>query len=210
MNINNDLLKNGKVSEVKKSILKKVSFNKILMCIMAGVAIIILATPVETLSFKNGNDTGNKNNGKLTTYNENVSYESEYAAYNSTEYVTYLENRLKECLLNVNGAGKVDVMITLKNNGEKYIYSDREISESITKETDSSGGIREIKESSEKKNAVYQGDVPYMVKEDMPEVSGVLIISEGGDNPVIVSEINEAAKALFGIESNKIKVMKHK
>ena len=65
-------------------------------------------------------------------------------------------------------------------------------------------------QNSEKKNAIYEGEVPYLIKEDMPEVSGVLIISEGGDNPVIEKEINDAAKALFGIESNKIKVMKYK
>ena len=41
-----------------------------------------------------------------------------------------------------------------------------------------------------------------------PEVSGVLVVAEGGDDPVTVREITEAVQALFGIEAHKIKVMK--
>ena len=209
MNINKDLLKSNQISGIKDSILKKITFNKILMCIMAGIAIIILATPLESLNAISGDDNSGDNED-VAWQSENVSYKDSNKAYTTTEYITYLENRLEECLLKVNGAGKVEVMITLKNNGEKYIYSDIEVSESITKETDSNGGTRQVMQNSEKKNEIYEGEVPYLIKEDMPEVSGVLIISEGGDNPVIEKEINDAAKALFGIESNKIKVMKYK
>lgn len=41
-------------------------------------------------------------------------------------------------------------------------------------------------------------------------ISGVLIVAEGGDNPVVVRDIQEAVMALFQIEAHKIKVMKMK
>ena len=49
---------------------------------------------------------------------------------------------------------------------------------------------------------------PYVSETMEPEVSGVLVVSEGGDDPVTVREITEAVQALFGIEAHKIKVMK--
>ncbi len=42
----------------------------------------------------------------------------------------------------------------------------------------------------------------------LPEVEGVLIIAQGGDDAKIKNEITEAAKVLFGVEAHKIKVMK--
>ena len=42
----------------------------------------------------------------------------------------------------------------------------------------------------------------------MPEIQGVLILAEGGDDARTVSEITKAASALLGISVNKIKVLK--
>ena len=43
-----------------------------------------------------------------------------------------------------------------------------------------------------------------------PAVRGVLVIAEGGGNPVTVQEIQEAVMALFQVGANKIKVVKMK
>ena len=47
-----------------------------------------------------------------------------------------------------------------------------------------------------------------MTKELTPEVAGVIVIAEGGDDPVAVENIIEAVQALFEIYTHKIKVMK--
>ena len=39
-------------------------------------------------------------------------------------------------------------------------------------------------------------------------IRGVLVVAQGGGDPVIVQNITEAVMALFGIEAHKIKVMK--
>ncbi|MEI3220461.1 MAG: hypothetical protein V8S08_13640 [Lachnoclostridium sp.] len=47
-----------------------------------------------------------------------------------------------------------------------------------------------------------------MIKEISPEVEGVIVIAEGGDNPVVIQNISEAVQALFGVDTHKIKIMK--
>ena len=49
-----------------------------------------------------------------------------------------------------------------------------------------------------------------MTEEIRPKIRGVLVAAEGGDDPVIIRQITDAVQALFGIEVNKIKVMKLK
>ena len=41
-----------------------------------------------------------------------------------------------------------------------------------------------------------------------PEIEGVVVIADGGDNAVVVQDITEAVQALFGVEAHKIKIMK--
>ena len=47
-----------------------------------------------------------------------------------------------------------------------------------------------------------------MSKEILPKVEGVVVVAEGGDQPVIVKNITESIQALFGIETHKIRIGK--
>ena len=51
---------------------------------------------------------------------------------------------------------------------------------------------------------------PYISSEIYPEVRGVLVVAQGGDNPVVVQQIQEAVIALFHIDAHNIKVLKMK
>ena len=50
--------------------------------------------------------------------------------------------------------------------------------------------------------------LPYIVKELEPEIAGVLVIAEGGNNEVIKSDVIAAVQVLFDVPAHKIKVMK--
>ena len=52
------------------------------------------------------------------------------------------------------------------------------------------------------------GRVPYVIEEMEPQIQGILVVAEGGDNSQVVQNITEAVMALFGVEAHKIKVMK--
>ena len=47
-----------------------------------------------------------------------------------------------------------------------------------------------------------------MSKEITPQVEGVVVLAQGGDDPVVVQNITEAVQALFGIDTHKIRIMK--
>ena len=51
---------------------------------------------------------------------------------------------------------------------------------------------------------------PYVIQEKEPELEGVVVVCDGGDDAGVKREITDAVSALFQIESHKIKVMKSK
>lgn len=125
-----------------------------------------------------------------------------------------LENQLKRILQQVEGVGMVDVAITLESTGSKTVEKDTPDSSSSSQK--SGGGESEKSENrSIQEETVYLEDAdgtktPYVIKETMPEVRGVLVIAQGADDLSIVEEIKEAAMALFHLDAHKIKVMKMK
>lgn len=126
--------------------------------------------------------------------------------------MTDLENRLQNILSQLEGAGRVQVMITQKSSGEKIVEKDTPVSDRNTQEEDE-GGSRSTVEKDMDEVTVYEKDengnqTPYVTQETAPKVEGVLVLAEGGDNAVVIKNITDAVMALFGLEAHKIKVMK--
>ncbi len=125
-----------------------------------------------------------------------------------------LEGKLKNILEQVEGVGLVEVAITLESTGTKTVEKDVPDSETSTKKSQE-GTTEESESKTSQEATVYTegadgSKTPYVVRETMPEVRGVLVIAQGGDDPEIVQEIKEAVMALFHLEAHKIKVMKKK
>ncbi len=131
----------------------------------------------------------------------------------SPSYEERLEKRIRELLRSVEGVGQVDVMVVLKSTGQKVLRVDRSGSSTVTKETDASGGSREITESQSEETTVLPQsgggtDGPVVEKELSPEISGIVISADGGGSPEVCSEISQAMEALLGLPAHKIKVLK--
>ena len=125
-----------------------------------------------------------------------------------------MEQALADTLAQVDGVGAVRVALTLESTNRKIVEKD--VPDSQSSETRTSGDeTSENNSFSQEESTVYERDgsgaeTPYVVSEEYPAVRGVLIVAEGGDNPVVVQEIQEAVMALFGVDAHKIKVMKMK
>ncbi len=113
-----------------------------------------------------------------------------------------LNVKLEKILSDVEGAGKVKVLINYKQSGEKILAYDLE---SNTNEKDSQ------KENKSKSEVVYDGNkMPVVLKEYMPKVEGVIIVAEGGDIEKVKKQLISGTMALLGIDEHKIEVLKMK
>lgn len=194
--------KEEKDEQGNKKTTKKLSMDKLLLILLAGIALVILSIP-------NGEKKSEKTKEEIKEEPENI-----IAVTNDT-YEKLLEDRLMELLSNVEGVGKTKVMITIKSTGEKVILKERPYSKSTSSETDSEGGKRDTEEITQSEVVVYiEGSdgskTPYVMKETEPQIEGIVVIAEGGDNIYIIKDIKEAVAALFDVPSHKIKVMKMK
>lgn len=178
--------------------------DRLLILLLAGVLLLVITLPV---SDKSGEEDSSLSQG---------GQEAGTGLSGGEDYAQYMEKRLEEALSEVSGVGKVKVMVTLRSTSEKVVEKDEEQESETVTEQDSQGGTRTTARSSSSGTTVYgepdsgtsAGQEPYVTKELTPSVEGVVVIAQGGDQPVTVQNITEAVQALFNVDTHKIKVMK--
>lgn len=177
--------------------------NQLLLILLSGILLLVIVFPVpeQRESSSAAQQAGDAETSLSSEIRDNGDYER------------YLEEKTSRILEDVEGVGEVTVMITLKSDGQKIIEKDQSSSSQSTDEEDSSGGTRSVEDRSSDKTSIYEqtadgSSTPYVSKELAPEVEGVVVIADGGDNAVVAQNITEAVQALFGVEAHKIKIMK--
>ncbi len=125
-----------------------------------------------------------------------------------------LEKKLEAALSRVEGIGAVEVALSLESTNQKVVEKDVPSARS-SQSSSGSGETGSASSVSTEESTVYQTDsdgseIPYVIQETYPEIRGVLVVAEGGGDPVVVQQIQEAVMALFRVEAHKIKVMKMK
>ena len=129
--------------------------------------------------------------------NEKITYDKDI------NYINGINNdELEKFLENVDGAGNVEIMITY-DSSEEYIYA-KDTNENTRDKKESDNEINYktehiiIKEDGNEKGLT--------IKEIYPEIRGIAVICDGGNNPIIKECIVSMLSALFGINTNKISV----
>lgn len=181
---------------------KKIGVIRLGLLIVAGLVLLIA-------SFDGKEE--HKTQTQINTQNEGK--QSEEQQLNT--YIENMETRLTNVLSQVDGIGKVQVMITAKATQEKVVLKDAPYKKTTVKEEDSTGATRESKETTSEEGTILEkqqdgSESPYITKELQPEIEGVVVIAEGAAQKQIEAEINDAVVALFSVPSHKIKVMKMK
>ncbi len=201
--------------------IKSISIDKWFLIGAAGL-VLILCSDRSCQGDSSKNSTGSNNTGSsgvfmggeetgsYSTYGNNTTYMNELDKYTAS-----LEEKLENMLMSVEGAGKVKVMITLKNTSTKEVLMEEPYSESNVTEKDGDGGSRDTNEKNQDYNVIYKEDgsgtsIPFVVSEHSPKVEGVAVVAEGGDSALVKEKITGIIKALFDIEINKIAVGKMK
>lgn len=127
------------------------------------------------------------------------SAESQVSAADNDSYRIETESRLREFLEKIDGAGDVEVYLTV-GSGERYIYAAEE------KKVKSDNKTEE-----ENKYVIFGSEKEPLVETvETPEITGAVIACTGGGSPVVEERIYKAAAAALGISTSKIYVTKMK
>ena len=114
-------------------------------------------------------------------------------------YADAMEKRLKHVLGQMEGVGETEVMITLSDSGETIVEKDQKEQTNHIGESDAGGGTRTTTEQETEETTVYVENgsekQPYVTKEVLPKVEGVLVVAEGGDDPRVISDISDTVMA---------------
>lgn len=185
------------ISEQGKAISKRISLFSDSKKINTPIIIITVAAII-FVAFSGF--TKEEKPGEKNVYNFNESDNS------LNEYIEDLENRLKDAIKNIKGAGDVSVFITIENGEEKVLATDRKESVKKNNTSDAEGEKYIESESKVVIGGNNSNEKPYVIKEKKPVPAGVLVVAKGAENEKVRSEIYEAVKALFGLSAHRIKV----
>lgn len=184
--------------------LKKISRTHLLIAALFGILLLVIAIPVDKKE-----DAAKENTTKQPENNIST-------ADNSTDsYRKNLERQLEKILGAMEGVGKVEVMLTMKDEGEAVVEKDITKTEEQSLEEDSAGTKRESSNRNSQEETVYiqedsAGSTPFVAKQLNPRVEGVLVVARGGKSALVTKNISEAILALFPVEAHKITVVEMK
>lgn len=110
----------------------------------------------------------------------------------SGDYAAQLQERLEKLIARVEGAGAATVMVTFASGEENVYATDRQTS------SDGSSSVSHVLIDHEGLIETVQ----------TPQVLGVAVVCEGGDEAAVQNQISELVEALTGVGANHITVAK--
>ena len=175
------------------------------------VMLILLVIGINYIWFNDssGGDDVNLDNVKHIT--DDTVKEKATTVYSDNIYNENLDKRLESILSKVNGVSNVSVLITYSNNTKIVPVYNIEDSETVTNETDSDGGKRDITEKSYTKEVVYdeKSNTKTVIVETSinPTISGVIVVADFGNDISIKQQIISAVATVANISEYKVQVL---
>lgn len=182
--------------------------DNLIVLVLAGILLIVITLPTKDTKDIQKSEEPGQTEVKEAAGSENAEEVDYLDIY---EYTAYLEKKLEQMLVKIDGAGNVSVMITLEASAKQIVEKEETLSRNNTLESDSEGGNRSIYEIDTGQQTVYYKSdnvqTPYISQTILPEISGVLIVAQGARSASVKKSMVEIAQALFGIEAHKISVV---
>ncbi|MEG2074659.1 MAG: hypothetical protein RRY54_07810 [Angelakisella sp.] len=128
-------------------------------------------------------------------------------------YEEKLETRLEDILGSIAGVGRVSVMVTLESGyGYEYAKENKIGSDKFSDVKSEDGAKTQEKSTSEESYVMLEAQggekKPLITKELSPQIKGVVVVCEGGGNPIIINSVTETIKVAVNISSTQISVSK--
>ncbi len=179
--------------------------DNLIVLVLLGVLLFVISLPTKS------DDSVKKEISSIQNTDSAV-VETVALGKSKKDYVQELEERLKATLSDMEGVGKVSVMITLKASEELVLEKDESVNRSNTSEEDSEGGKRTVSQLESGESTVYissgSNSEPYVIKTLLPTVEGVVVVAQGAGTGNVNRNITEIVMALFGVEAHKVQVVK--
>ena len=139
--------------------------------------------------------------------------ETTAAAMTTSEYTDLLQQRLASIVNSIDGVGKSEIMVTLET-GVQNIYANQE-QKNTDKSQDMTGeNTTRIQERQDVEQNVILVDDPEggekaLIKTQLePQIKGVVVVCQGGDDPVVQKRISQAVTTALDISSKRVCVTK--
>jgi stage III sporulation protein AG len=109
-----------------------------------------------------------------------------------------LEERMEKILAQIDGAGELSLILTLKSGVEEVFAVDAEYTQDKERITERITTVLSLGDGGTKE--------PVIVRCNYPIFQGALVVCEGGDDPTVRLMITKAVSALTGLGADKITV----
>lgn len=131
------------------------------------------------------------------TKTENKSSSSTYTT--SGEFVDKMEAKLKNLLTRIQGAGNVEVMITLES-GSNLVLSGDEDGKILT------GGNQSAIVSTNSFLEQIGEDSSIVMQENLPKIKGVVVVASGAEKLSVKLSLMQAVQTLLDLSSDRIQI----
>ncbi len=124
--------------------------------------------------------------------------------FSAEEYRLSIEEEIEKIVKDITGSGKVQVVVTLESS-VRYNYAESlEETKTEKNEKESQSSDNELKEGYITVKTADGGEEALLVTARMPEIRGIAIVCEGGDNEIINQKIQNAVMAALNITSKRV------
>ncbi len=177
-------MKKDDMSEAFKKVWEKIkNLRFVLIVVAAGVVLLMLPD----------REGSAKADTEIASYTQEFSLEEE-------------QRRIAAALEEIDGAGKVTVVLTLKTGTETVVAEDTQ----STYVQDETEGRRETEAKTVIVSRGSSVEDPVVLKYIYPEYQGALVVAEGAGNAEIRLSLTKAVAGLTGLSSDAINIVKMK
>lgn len=118
-----------------------------------------------------------------------------------------LEDKLKNILSQIEGAGELDVMITYESSEEIQPAFNTNTTTEKTKEVDQQGGERTVTTSSENKTMITSSSSePIVIKTNQPKINGVIVVASGAKDPTVKETLYSAVQTALQVQGHQVEI----
>ena len=205
---------NEKFEKIKSLIIKKTEKNNKKTIENLVVFVVILIVTIIAINMiwkddKNNNLKSERNSLDITEIKSSISENIKESSDQND-----IELKLENILSQIDGVGKVKVLVTYSSTSMLIPLYNEDSEESLTEENDKEGGTRKITENKRKKDIIYQESSgekkPITQSLISPKVEGAVITAVGAENADVKSKIIQAVEAVTGLATHKIQVFEMK